>query len=89
MVIRSFKGPQGIGPAVSLQTGTYKGRFAMDREDDTRLLLVPDKDKLELVPGDVFEINGFWLPYGTRDGAATPRREAEQHGINVPSLNYS
>ncbi len=86
IVIRSFKGPHGIGPAASLQTGAYKGRFAMDREDDTRLLLVPDQNKMVLNPGDFFEINGFWLPYGTRDGSETPRREAEQYGIDAPKI---
>lgn len=86
IVIRSFKGPQGIGPAVSLQTGPYKGRFVMDREDDTRLLLVPDREKLVLNPGDQFEINGFWLPYGTRDDAETPMREAELYGKDSPKV---
>ncbi len=86
IVIRSFSGPEGIGPAATLQTGPYRGRFEMDRAEDTRLLLVPDREKLELKPGDLFEINGFWLPYGTRDGADTPRREAGLFGINSPII---
>jgi len=86
IVIRRFKAPGGIGPAASLQTGPYKGRFAMDREEDTRLLLVPDRDRLDLSPGDQFEIDGFWLPYGTLDGAETPRLEAEQYGIDCPKV---
>ena len=86
IIIREFKGPRDIGSAMTLQTGAYQNRFKMDREDDTRVLLVPDQDELVLEPGDVFEIDGYWLPYGTRDGAATPRRETKLYGRDLPNV---
>ncbi len=58
----------------------------MDGKEDTRLLLVPDVEKLELQAGDVFEINGFWLPYGSRDDAETPRRETATYGMDAPRV---
>ena len=86
VVVRQFKGPRGIGPAVTLQTGAYLGRSPRDRPEDTRLLLVPDVARLELKAGDVFEIDGFWLPYGARDDTETPRREAQTYGHGVPEV---
>ena len=52
----------------------------LDAKEDTRLLLVANAAKLELRAGDVFEIDGFWLPYGSRDDADTPRRETITYG---------
>jgi hypothetical protein len=86
VVIRKFSGPDGIGPAATIQTGAYKERFKQDRGEDTRLLLVPDVERLELNTGDVFSIDGFWLPYGDLDNAETPRREAAIYGNGVPKV---
>lgn len=86
VVLREFKGPRGIGPAVTMQIGAYKNRFKGDNEEDTRLLLVPDVDQLKLEPGDVFEIDGYWLPYGERDNAETPRKETVLYGTNRPKI---
>lgn len=80
VVIRKFSGPEGIGPAVSLQLGPYKEVFTREFEPDTRLLLVPNTDRLDLVPGDVFEIDGFWLPYGPLNHADPPRKEIQRYG---------
>jgi hypothetical protein len=86
IVIRRFRGPRDIGPAASLQVGSYLQRFKGDRPEDTRLLLVPNVDRLELQAGDRFEIDGFWLPYGPLDDAATPRREAARYGHDLPRV---
>ncbi|MBE0655179.1 MAG: hypothetical protein IH594_15365 [Bacteroidales bacterium] len=86
IIIRSFSGPEGIGPAVSMQLGPYKDRFRGDREPDTRLLIVPDTESLSLKEGDVFEIDGYWLPYGPLEHAETPRREIELYGNGLPAV---
>ncbi|MCK0148087.1 hypothetical protein MWU78_20745 [Arenibacter sp. F26102] len=86
VVLREFKGPQNIGPAVTLQIGAYKNRFKGDKNEDTRLLLVPDVDQLKLKPGDVFEIDGYWLPYGERDNAKTSQNETLFYGVNGPKV---
>ncbi len=95
IVIREFKGPEGIGPAATLQTGPYLDRFHdvmmqthrfNDHEKDTRLFLAPDVEKLELQPGDVFEIDGYWLPYGPVEDAETPRRETVTYAAEVPRV---
>lgn len=86
VLIRKFTGPRGIGPAVSLQTGPYRDRSRLDRKEDTRLLLVPNVEQLQLNAGDVFEISGFWLPYGSRDDAETPRRETVIYGVDAPKV---
>jgi len=93
IVIREFKGPEGIGPAVTLQAGPYLDGFIdalvqihklNDYPEDTRLFLAPDVETLNLKPGDVFEIDGFWLPYGPVDDAVTPRRESATYGKGLP-----
>lgn len=86
LVVRTFSAPGDIAPAASLQTGGYLNRFRLDGPKDTRLLLVPDRETLELKAGDVFEIDGFWLPYGERDNADTPRRELLRYGNNLPHV---
>jgi len=86
IIIRKFTGPRGIGPAATMQTGSYKNRFNRDKDQDTRMLIVPDVDVLELQPGDVFEINGYWLPYGSRDDAETPRRETKLYAWDLPNV---
>ncbi len=86
IVIRRFSGPGNTGPAASLQTGKYLERFQGDTEKGTRLLLVPDTENLELKKGDVFEIDGFWLPYGARDNAEAPRREAVRYANGLPEV---
>jgi len=86
VVIQRFTGPRGIGPAVSLQAGPYRNRSRLDKKEDTRLVLVPDVERLELNTGDVFEISGFWLPYGSRDDADTPRRETVTYGEGAPRV---
>ncbi len=86
IVVRDFSGPRGIGPAATLQVGPYRDRYPSDRTEDTRLLLVPDVERLELQPGDVFDVDGFWLPYGSRDDARTPRREAVAYGHESPHV---
>lgn len=86
VVIRNFTGPRGMGPAVTLQVGPYRERLRSERAEDTRLVLVPDVETLELYPGDTFEIDGFWLPYGSRDNADTPRRETVTYGAASPKV---
>lgn len=86
VIIRKFTGPRGIGPAATMQTGRYKNRFRGDKEADTRMLLVPDVKRLELKPGDVFEVNGYWLPYGARDDANAPRKETTTYAIDAPKV---
>ena len=86
VVIREFTGPRGIGPAVTVQAGPYRNRSPLDKKEDTRLLLVPDVERLELNAGDVFQISGFWLPYGSRDDADTPQREIISYGTNAPKV---
>lgn len=86
IVISRFSGPGAVGPAASLQVGPYQQYHRFEKQPDTRLMLVPDKDDLSLKPGDVFEIEGFWLPYGPMDNADTPRREVETYSRKAPSL---
>ncbi len=95
IIIRNFKGPEGIGPAASLQAGPYLGRFDDvmmqihkfgDREEDTRLFLAPDVETLSLKPGDVFEIDGYWLPYGPVESAETPARETFTYASDLPEV---
>lgn len=86
IIIRSFSGPDGITPAATMQWGEYKNRFRLDKSPNTRLLLVPDADRMELEPGDVFEVDGYWLPYGPMNSAETPRRELELYGNGMPSV---
>ncbi len=95
MIIRAFTGPDGVGPAATLQAGPYLGRFEdvmmqthkfNDHEKDTRLFLAPDVETLELKPGDVFEIDGYWLPYGPVEDAETPRRETSTYAIGAPKV---
>jgi len=86
IIIRSFSGPEGITPAATVQWGEYRNRLHYDSGADTRLLLVPDADRLELEPGDVFEVDGYWLPYGPMGSAETPRRELEHYGQDNPSV---
>jgi hypothetical protein len=96
IIIRSFTGPEGVGPAVSLQAGRYADRFRdapiqqhklNDSEEDVRLFLTTDVDRLELRPGDVFEIDGYWLPYGPLDEAETPERETETYANGLPRVS--
>ncbi len=84
VVIREFSGPRHITPAASVQWGTYQGRLPHDRAPNTRLLLVPDAQTLQLKPGDVFEIDGYWLPYGPLENAETPRGELALYGSGQP-----
>ena len=86
IIIRSFSGPDGIGPAASLQAGPYLERFEGDQEGDTRLFLAPDTDRLELEPGDVFEIDGYWLPYGPLDQVKTPEKETVLYANDRPKV---
>ncbi len=95
IIIRSFTGPDGVGPAASLQAGPYLGRFEdvmmqnhkfNDHEKDTRLFLAPDVETLELKPGDVFEVDGYWLPYGPVEDAETPRRETKTYARDLPEV---
>ena len=69
IVLRSWEtkvGGKDFGPAASVWCET-KG--------DTRLLLVPDTETLELQPGDHIQFDAFWLPYGEVNGGA--RRNAK------------
>ncbi len=86
IILRDFSGPDGIGPAVTVQTGQYKNRFKRENEKDTRMLIVPDQDKLDLKPGDVFTIDGYWLPYGARDDAKTPKKETKLYARGLPNV---
>jgi len=86
VVIRKFSGPRNMTPAASVQWGPYQGRLRHDGAPNTRLLLVPDVDSLTLSPGDVFEIDGYWLPYGPLENAATPRRELALYGLGRPAV---
>jgi hypothetical protein len=87
VIIRRFTGPQGIGPAASVQWGRYRGRLKGDAAPNTRLLLVPDAPRLDLKPGDSFNIDGYWLPYGPLGDAATPRRELSWYGQGAPRVS--
>ena len=89
IIIRSFEGPEGISPAVTMQLGPYKKRFKGDHEEDTRLLIVPDVETLNLEVGDVFTIDGYWLPYGPLESAETPRKELELYGNGLPKVKVS
>ena len=86
VIIRRFSGPRDITPAASVQWGKYRGRLSHDRAPNTRLLLVPDVATLTLAPGDVFEIDGYWLPYGPEQDADTPRRELQYYGQGSPRV---
>lgn len=86
VIIREFSGPRGITPAASVQWGPYQGRLRHDGVPNTRLLLVPDVDSLILNPGDVFEIDGYWLPYGPLENALTPQRELSFFGLGLPAV---
>ncbi len=86
IVVRRFKGPAGITPAASVQWGRYRQRLAHDGAPNTRLLLVPDVSTLTLKPGDVFEIDGYWLPYGPLEQADTPRQELALFGQDAPRV---
>ena len=80
VVLRSWEakiGGRDVGPAASVWC---------DKKGDTRLLLVPDSEKLELKPGDYFYFDAFWLPYGEVDGAQTPRRESVAYGARAPRI---
>ncbi len=87
VIIRKFTGPQGITPAASVQWGKYQGRLSGDAPPNTRLLLVPDAPSLILKPGDRFEIDGYWLPYGPMSDAVTPRRELTWYGQGSPRVS--
>ena len=84
VIVREFSGPRNLTPAASVQWGRYQGRLPHDQSPNTRLLLVPDTQTLHLKPGDVFEIDGYWLPYGPLDSADTPRRELALYGAGQP-----
>jgi len=86
VIIREFSGPRDIKPAASVQWGKYQGRLSHDRAPNTRLLLVPDANELMLKVGDVFEIDGYWLPYGPLENADTPRHELTLYGRGFPSV---
>ncbi|MBN2310998.1 MAG: hypothetical protein JXR94_18630, partial [Candidatus Hydrogenedentes bacterium] len=75
IVLRSWNGP--AEPAASVWC---------EEKGDTRLLLVPAVEELALQPGDTFEFDAFWLPYGEVGGAATPRREAVAYGTEAPRI---
>jgi len=86
VIIRKFSGPRDIKPAASVQWGKYQRRLQHDAAPNTRLLLVPDVTRLTLNPGDVFEIDGYWLPYGPLQDAETPRRELSLYGQGSPRV---
>jgi len=86
VIIREFSGPDNMTPAASVQWGPYRGRLRHDRAPNTRLLLVPDTDSLTLSPGDVFKIDGYWLPYGPLESADTASRELPQFGQGLPTV---
>lgn len=86
VIIRKFSGPRDIQPAASVQWGKYEGRLPHDAPPNTRLLMVPDVTRLALTPGDVFEIDGYWLPYGPVEDANTPRRELGLYGQESPRV---
>ncbi len=75
IVIRTWSGRPG--PAASV---------LCEKKGDTRLLLVPDADDLELKAGDVIAFEGFWLPYGEVDGTRIPKRETVAYGSEGPRI---
>ena len=75
IVLRNWSGP--VGPAASA---------LCEKDGNTRLLLVPDADDLELNAGDVIAFEGFWLPYGEIDGARIPKRETVVYGSEGPKI---
>lgn len=84
IIMRTFKGPNGMKPAATMQWGHYLNRFRGDRAPNTRLMVVPDAENLTLNPGDKIEIDGYWLPYGPEFDAETPRRELGLYGAGMP-----
>ncbi len=76
IIIKDFMAPEGITPAATVQLGPYKDVFS-DREQDTRLCLVPGQERLELKAGDVIEFTGYFLPYG--DALNTRSAESVVH----------
>jgi hypothetical protein len=85
IVVTRFRAPDGVGMAATVQAGEYLGLFP-DKDKDTRLCLVPDTDTLRLEPGDAFEIDGFWMPFGAVDNADAVRREAVLYGEQGPEV---
>ncbi len=75
ILLRSWSAP--FKPAVSV---------LCQKSGDTRLMLVPDADKLTLEPGDTIEFEAAFLPYGEIDGARTPKREVIAYGIQAPRV---
>ena len=56
------------------------------KNGDTRLMLVPNSDKLTLKPGDTIEFEAVFLPYGEVNGAKTPGREVIAYGSQAPTV---
>ncbi|MEA3226853.1 MAG: hypothetical protein U9Q07_12960, partial [Planctomycetota bacterium] len=75
ILLRSWSAP--FEPAASV---------LCQKNGDTRLMLVPDTDKLTLEPGDTIEFDAAFLPYGEVNGAQTPRREMIAYGAQAPKV---
>jgi hypothetical protein len=74
-VLRNWHG--AVDPAASVWCG---------RNGDSRLLLVPDSDTIDLQAGESIEFNAIILPYGEIDGAETPQRESVNYGSASPRV---
>jgi len=75
ILLRSWSAP--FEPAASV---------LCQEKGDTRLMLVPDADRLALEPGDVIEFEAAFLPYGEVNGAQTPKREVAAYGRQAPRV---
>jgi hypothetical protein len=75
ILLRSWSAP--FEPAASV---------LCQKSGDTRLMLVPDSDRLALEPGDVIEFEAVFLPYGEVNGAQTPKREVTAYGRQAPRV---
>lgn len=85
IVVKSFSASNGLTPAASVQFGPYNNVFN-DKELDTRLLLVPDKDEVVFNKGDVIEIEGYWLPYGATYDTKSPEMVTKYDAENASEI---
>ena len=66
-----------VGPAASVYC---------EASGDTRLLLVPNADTLDLQPGDYFDFEVVIIPFGSDASADAIRREAVAYGSSAPRV---
>lgn len=84
IVVKNFTA-EGLLPAATVQLGGYNQVFN-DEEPDTRLCLVPYTDRLELHPGAIIHIEGYWLPYGAALDTRSPEMVALYDAASAPHI---